>query len=271
MGKQYFCLKCDQICDSQKDLEKHLARKNPCDSGEYKCDDCGKGFSTPSNRSYHKKNSCKGRVVPKATLLERQVAFLTNEINRLTVKLNQNDTEHNTDSEQTQPGDDPNQKPAIMFKCPENLILLTTIKTDAKKNQVYFFECGAALRPLENVNGILVKFGSTDEPYERLSTHRRDFEGGRLIDSVLTNNEKAVESEFKKWMKVTGRIVSCKTAKKKSFETEVFVAKSQEDYAMIVAKAKELADDYIRDVELLSAYKHQIRELHGELHEMQHQ
>lgn len=86
-----------------------------------------------------------------------------------------------------------------------DLKLVTVNDTDVKRAQMYFFESGPLLIPELPTKGIVIKFGSSEPIYRRLKTHRRDFGGGKLIDSVPSVNAKAVETEFKKWMNMTPR------------------------------------------------------------------
>ena len=62
MAIEYSCPKCPQIFTSNNALEKHLARKKPCDSGKFQCDRCEKKYASSSSLLGHKKN-CKGRVL----------------------------------------------------------------------------------------------------------------------------------------------------------------------------------------------------------------
>ena len=149
----------------------------------------------------------------------------------------------------------------------QKFILQTIGDIDAEKEQVYFFECGPGVISLQDsVEGVLVKLGSTDQPYTRITKHKRDFEGGRLIDSVITNNPKAVERKLKRLLNLMGRFVECTTNKKQTTETEIIAAVSQEDYAAIVRRAKGFAEEYSNNVELLSVYKSRLAEATEELH-----
>lgn len=134
--------------------------------------------------------------------------------------------------------------PPQMYLPRIDLKLMTVDDTDTKRAQLYFFESGPLLIPELPTKGIVVKFGSSESIYRRVTTHRRDFGGGRLIDSVLSVNAKAVETEFKKWMNATGRLITAKTANKATVDGEIFVVHSQEEYAVIVNKAIKLAREH---------------------------
>ena len=54
------CPKCYIELASQRDLERHLDRKTPCDSGEHKCNGCGLSYKTKKSLNDHKKR-CKGK------------------------------------------------------------------------------------------------------------------------------------------------------------------------------------------------------------------
>ncbi len=212
--KEYICEKCNQPCLSSKDLSKHLSRKYPCDGGKFQCKECDKRFNSACNLSTHKK-TCKGRYLSRTVLEEKasKVHDLEQEIASLNSKIFVDDLENEAADDDIQEVNNDIEMPSPLLKTPK-LSLETIEDTDIKNNQVYFFECGPLLKPFVDTEAVLIKFGSTDQPYTRLSTHKRDFGGGRLIDSILTNNPKSVESDLKKWLRITGKTVKCKTDKK---------------------------------------------------------
>ena len=196
------------------------------------------------------KKTCKGRYLSRTVLEEKasKVHDLEQEIASLNSKIFVDDLENEAADDDIQEVNNDIEMPSPLLKTPK-LSLETIEDTDIKNNQVYFFECGPLLKPFVDTEAVLIKFGSTDQPYTRLSTHKRDFGGGRLIDSILTNNPKSVESDLKKWLRITGKTVKCKTDKKSSIETEIIGVTSQASYACIISKAKQFAEDYKRDVE----------------------
>ncbi len=262
--KEYVCPDCNYITDKADNYKRHLERKIKCNAGKYKCQ-CGHTSNDRSNMSKHKK-ICKGKRVPRSVLEQGQqkVADLEREVADLKKQLEQSgDVEEEFEIESED--DDEIQDP-LCEERPRGFDLQSIGDIDAKNNQVYFFECGPAVKPFVTIKeGVLVKFGSTDGPYKRITTHIRDHEGGRLLDSILTNNPKAVEADLKKYMKLAGRIVACKTPKKPGCETEVFLAVTQEDYAKIVQKTKDFVEEYKKNVELLSVYQDRLEKAIREL------
>ena len=255
---EHHCPDCDYIATSPSRLKRHLNRTYPCNVGKLKCDKCSYRTDDRSNMFNHRKR-CKGRKVPRIEL-ERHDARIQSLVLQIQ-ELQQNlevKTASAIASENSADTIIVKENPTWLNQSETNI--KTTGITDIKRKQVYFFECGPALLPFEDQEGTPIKFGETDGPYKRIMKHKHDFEGGRLLDSVVTNNPKAVENDLKMWMKATDRIVRCKTKNKQTNETEVFAAKSQEDYATIVEKAKEFAEDYRRDVETLSVCQDQLKE-----------
>ncbi len=244
-----------------------MSKKFPCDKGRLQCPTCRYKCNDHSNMSKHKKR-CRGRVIPRYILEQNQdtrIAQLNLEIEELKKRLNPQDRESDTIAEAAEDICDLR----LSSSLPTNIKratwvndhledLMTIGETDVKHKQVYFFVCGPNLFPFEDQKGIPIKIGSTDDTYTRISTHIRDFGGGYLIDSVLTNNPKTVEHDLKQWLKATGRFVKCQAQSKSSIEKEVFAARSQADYRFIVTKAVEFMEDYKRDVETLSVCQDQL-------------
>ena len=276
------CPDCGYVAINASRLQRHLKKQNKCNIGKHVCD-CGNRFNDKSNFNKHKK-ICKGRPKTKSDRekelaehdiimtttkyekdkLQQRVNDLEEEIAKITVEYQESEEDIANDTDDIAPAH------SVQTWAALQLDLETVFDTDVKKSQVYFFECGPKLKPVSSeVVGVLIKFGSTDQPYKRLSTHFHDFGGGRLLDSVLTNNPKSVEADLKKWMKITGRITPSQSETKKSEETEVFVIKSQHEYQRIVEKAKALADDYQKDIETASVYKKQLQEAKDELEAFQ--
>ena len=56
------CPKCPAEFTTQRDLDRHLAKKNPCDKGPYRCDGCLMPFTSKRTLNEHvKKGRCKGK------------------------------------------------------------------------------------------------------------------------------------------------------------------------------------------------------------------
>lgn len=57
-----YCPKCCGEFASNRDLERHLQRKIPCDQGDFKCTGCSQPFQTKQSLTTHvKKGRCKGK------------------------------------------------------------------------------------------------------------------------------------------------------------------------------------------------------------------
>lgn len=244
---EHACPNCDYVASTKQLLQKHLNKRYPCDAGEFICNDCGKHFTTSSSLSHHKHgNKCKGFKLSRAQL-EQKVAELTRSLKAIEVNTERAIVLYQQplveDEKEIRRNTLRSSEPTFDYTRPD-LMLLTVGDSDAKHPQVYFCEPGPALRPTAPIDGIIIKFGETIGPYNRILTHDRDFEGCRLIDSVLCVNPKAVETEFKKWIKLTKRSIRAKSPNKDTTDTELFVVKSQDEYAVYVNKATQLAREY---------------------------
>ncbi len=178
-------------------------------------------------------------MVPQLQEARLRIQELEDRLAEVTEKLSIAEKEQEEETEEEEAASDE----PVWIK-PASFEIASVIGCDAEQPQVYFFLPGDLLKPLVKTYGIPVKTGSSDTPFTRSLTHSRDFGGGKLIDTVKTTNPKLVESRFKKWMRVSARFVECKTPKKSGVEQEVFAAQNQEDYVMIVNKAREFAEDY---------------------------
>lgn len=267
---EHECPKCDFIAATKQALQRHLDKKFPCDAGQYVCDGCGKHFTTRSSLCDHKRDTCKGRTFSKAQLLQ-QVIELTKSLKAIEINTEKAIVLYRQaeDSDEHDIHEDiiDSSQPSVLYVRPD-LHLVTVGDSDVKHPQIYFIEAGTALQPLSPVQGIIVKFGETESPYTRFSTHDNDYEGGRLIDSIRCVNPRAVEKEFKKWMKCTKQLIKAKTARKDTIDTELFVVKSQEEYAAFVRKAKELAMEYEQENSSQENLTSQIRQMREDLANM---
>ena len=198
---EYVCPDCKYITNRFDCYQRHLNKKIKCTVGNYQCE-CGLRTGNKSNLNRHKK-LCKGRAVPRSGFsvleakLQKKVTDLETEVEDLKRRLIIDDLEDEDAGEKEEPDDTrtndvKDQRSSSSKNILTNITgfvhLKTIDKIDAKRQQVYFFECGPLLKPCIDIQGTLVKFGSTDVPYDRLSTHIRDHGGGRLLDSILTNN-----------------------------------------------------------------------------------
>lgn len=230
MPHKWECETCGHISSCQKNHDKHIHQKIPCGQRNFVCE-CGERFVAKKGLNHHKKHICKGPKQDLQVELDRanqRCEVLRNELRRLEAPAI-NDEE--TAVQDAQP------PPAII-----NFVILTVFTTDVQLPQIYFFVAGPALIPLQvPEQGIVIKFGFTDLPYQRMLTHKRDFKGGRLVDSIICVNPKAVEADFKRWMRAIDRLVEAKTENKPTVDGEVFIARDQADYEMIVRKASGFA------------------------------
>lgn len=265
------CPKCDYIASTPSDLRKHLKRKNACDEGDYGCDDCGKRFQSRTGLWEHNQNQrCHGRVISRAQL-EQKVDELTSQLKAIEENTARAIVPYQPGSEDSVDDDEDDAEVVDANPSTEIFIIRPDIKiktigfTDVKRPQLYFYEAGPALIPLVPNRGILFKFGESQVIYKRLTTHRRDHKGGRLVDSIPSVNPKAVEIEFKRWMNLTGRLIEAKTSNKKTVDGEIFVVENQDEYATIVNKAMELAKEHQQEVDSQSDLVGQLNSMREEL------
>lgn len=238
MPQKWECDTCGHISSCQKNHDKHLNQKIPCGDRKFVCE-CGERFKAKKGLNYHKKHVCKGPKIDLQAELNKaneRCEMLSNELRRL-------ENPETNDDEETIDADIQNT-PTIV-----NLEIKTVITTDVEFPQIYFFIAGPGLIPLiMPERGVVIKFGFSDDPYTRFTTHKHDYKGGRLVDSVACVNPKKIESDFKKWMRATDRLVEARTENKTSIDNEIFVARSQEDYEMIVRKAVNLSNSLERKI-----------------------
>ncbi len=220
------CPKCSANFVDKAHLKSHLDRKYPCTSGGFECNKCHKKFQQRCGRDRHQKR-CLG--------IRETIESLKGRISTLEKDI----------------------------KEPSN-VLISDIKSvnlaphiDQISNQVYFGIPGNLLKAVDKLDqeDTLIKVGSSDDFPTRISRHKRDFGGFRLLDSVITNNPKHVEKKFKDWLKVQNKMIKAKTIKKKSVDSEIFVVKTQKEYEEIIAIAIKFADDYRKEVEENSSNK----------------
>ena len=164
------CPKCSANFVDKAHLKSHLDRKYPCTSGGFECNKCHKKFQQRCGRDRHQKR-CLG--------IRETIESLKGRISTLEKDI----------------------------KEPSN-VLISDIKSvnqaphiDQISNQVYFGIPGNLLKAVEKLDQeeTLIKVGSSDDFPTRISRHKRDFGGFRLLDSVITNNPKHVEKKFKDW------------------------------------------------------------------------
>lgn len=227
------CPTCSKEFARAAYLESHLARKVPCTPHEqadkvFECDNCDKCYKNATHLSRHRK-SCQGR---KAT-----VESLTAEIEVLREQLSANEEISAQISVQS-------------IQSFELKPLNVTGIADIFKPQVYLGRPGELLIAAGNVEGFLVKLGSSRHMVDRCETHRRDYGGFTLLDSVVTLFPEVVEDRLKQVLKIQGRLISCRTPKKSCNDTEILVIKTQEDYVELVLLVQDIARNYENEVKV---------------------
>lgn len=242
------CDVCQKEFEHPSHLKRHLERKNPCSEDNahekpHQCHSCDSVFRFASALSRHRK-TCKGRKVTVKSLQE--------DVTRLQTSAYEKELELQErirELEQVIESGDIAQPEEIGLHITS---LGLTLLADSYKPQLYLIIPGPLLIMEQSVTGIVVKFGSSDEPPQRLGRHARDFDGYRLLDSILTNNPKRIESQFKSWLKTHKKLLRGKSERKKTVDTELFEVTSQEDYENVARVAQQLADTYAMEVEAAS-------------------
>lgn len=248
----HICAKCNYSASSKRDLQRHLDKKYPCDKAHYKCSKCSRPYHDRGSMYEHQKE-CQGRPLTTEEL-KQHLSTSEQRVQELEARLKSStidDDESFDNSEIPKPDSDINIK--------------TIIGVHPTKVQLYFIKPGPLLKAIEPIAGTLIKFGYSDEMYERFSRHYRDFGGAEVLDSLLSNNAKKVEAELKKWMRMTGKLVSCQTENKKTRETEVFAVTSQQEYEEVVRMAQQFAKEYEEDVETISVLRRELQIVRDQL------
>lgn len=217
------CDHCNFVGASRNDLKRHLERKYPCFGATYKCKTCCQPFYSRSAVYTHQKD-CTGPKKTKEQELQDKIDILQQEIRDLTKQ--------------------PDEEIVLALK-PVGFGLLA----DALKAQTYFGKPGEALIPEIPTTEIIIKFGSTIEPAVRIPRHDKDFNGFKILDSIVTNNPTWVETRLKEWLKIKGKLIKGKSIHKSTTDTELFTVKNQAEYESIVRLTKFFADEYLREVE----------------------
>lgn len=223
---EHRCSKCEVAFPTKQKLNRHLNKQFPCDEGNCVCRDCNKHFRNRSSLSEHRKLRCPGHPPQSREQMQAIINDLTERTSRLKTELDEVLDEAET--ERTEPD---------VGLIPQALVIDTVTSIDVDSPQLYFLEAGPGLVPIMPFSGIVIKFGVTDDPYRRITTHQNDFLGGRLTDSIKCSHPAALEKKFKKWIKLSGRQVKSKANKKNTVDTEVFVVKNQDEYAQMVRQA----------------------------------
>lgn len=247
------CNLCGLLFSSHYNLSKHENKKKACNVGKYHCGKCDQRFDDNSNCHKHRKK-CRGRHVRRQELLTK-CEEMEHKLREFEASISPN-TNEDQEEHEDECQDDTDDSAQIIEADPTHTICILMLKTivcvEPVTPQMYFFEAGPALVPVKTCQtGIVIKFGWTDTPYTRTMTHKRDFGGGRVLDSIICKDPKGLESKFKKYMKMTDRLIRAKVERKPCVDTEVFIVKNQEEYAEYIAKAVEMAASFGEHTDML--------------------
>lgn len=250
---QYPCDTCGKVFKQQAHLDRHLSNKKGCSADTVKphvCI-CGKRYSQSQGLSRHRQ-VCKG---PQCTLEE--------EVKRLREQVQ---THVETDAATAQRVQDVTQQ---LEQAREELAVLKASANDKPVEEstrsinscgvgsigdlfqpaVYFGLSGHLLVPEEEVDGTIIKFGQSLSVPERIAKdHVPDFGGFDLLDCVKCINPVIIEQKLKRLLDMESRRIKCKTVNKAYRDTEVFVARSQDEYASIVHRCVTLAKEHEKEL-----------------------
>lgn len=223
--KDTTCSDCGKEFKYPVDLKKHKNKKHPCQGGKFPCSKCNKCFQYQSGRSRHEK-TCTGRVLTTQQVLVEQVRSLQTQLQTAQLAGGTN-------------------------VLPEIKTVLDLSVIDINKPQLYFGIPGPKLVSLSPLpaGALKIKAGITNNFPNRSRTHRADFGGFTWIDSIIICNPASVEKKLKEWLRVNNMQIKCKTEKKKSKDTEIFIVKSQQDYERIVRDVQRLVEEDTRQWE----------------------
>lgn len=246
------CDTCDKEFLRETHFQQHLHRKTPCSRrieapAVFACARCDKPFRHDSSLSRHRL-VCKGRKITVQSLqseveqCKQEAAAKEQELRLQIIELE----EKIASAEEADPVVENNSLfvQAIGF----------TLLADSWRPCVYLLIPGPLLMLEQPFSGgVVIKFGSSDNPPQRYAQHARDFGGYRLLDSIVTNNPRRIESQLKTWLKSNKTMLRGKTTKKRTVDTELFAVCSQDEYETVAKVAKDLADRYSAEVEAASA------------------
>lgn len=121
--------------------------------------------------------------------------------------------------------------------------------SDLFQPAVYIGLPGDLLVSEAEVDGTIVKFGQSLTVPERIARdHVLDFGGFDLLDCVKCINPVIIEQKLKRLLDMQSKRIKCKTVNKAYRDTEVFVAHSQDEYASVVNKCVQLAEEHEQEL-----------------------
>lgn len=256
----YKCLTCQKTFSTKSNENAHHKKKNACSPADvdrvtYDCV-CGKKFNQRNNLYRHKKD-CTGPPPPS---LEDQLKILQEKLDEFerADRAPAADDDDDDDLDIVRESDDAiveNNDNFIVKELEGPRWILPSCDppkmigdVDPGSPQLYILKPGPLLKPLVDVVGFPLKLGSSDHVYVRtMSSHKNDFGGVIVVDSIVCDNPSAVESKLKKWLNMQGRFVACKSEKKRSIEAEVIVVQDQADYERIYHKIVGYAEESRRE------------------------
>ena len=259
------CPKCPAEFPSNRDLQKHLARKLPCDSEKCRCTGCDRPFQTKKNLKAHlKKGRCKGKK-PTIREMEQQMqqSALAHEssVAALEVALQHVQKHHDalmlaTDIPQARAVLKNLQQiaPTLTPSVDANgrLIMQSLIGTDFVKGQVYFGIPGVT-PILQDADGTAIdvscmeqfqvlKIGYKEqEEHDRFGDHSRDMGGFRVLDSMLTQFPVTLERQVLRYLRSEKLLVRAKFPDKRGIDKECALIRSHKEYADMITFVKEIA------------------------------
>ena len=266
---------CGKSFDSQSNLDKHLNQRIPCNSNrrKYACENEGCSFKAVSRQSkFSHMKICRPKISKES--LEKRNEELQEALLELQAKSNSEKTrpKQTIDTRSFQKEDFKMIESIMMeritkledenktSKRQNNIPVISgdwTIKSmniagisDLFKPMVYISIPGPNLITLDPIphNAILIKLGQTDDFLKRDSTHKKDYGGFELIDSIITYYPTVVERRIKAWLKIKNKLIKGKTDKKDTNDSELFFVESQQEYEEILKHAVTIAKDYKNEV-----------------------
>src|SRR5215217_1362563 len=133
------------------------------------------------------------------------------------------------------------QKPLMYFIAPGPLLIPTNEPTVVKSLITNDLIEKDDPPPYQQHDFDIVKFGISSNAMQRKRTHDNDFGVCRILDWILCDNTEELEKMAKCWFVAMNRLISAKSAKKNSQDTELVRPTTQEEYTYIVSKIYEMS------------------------------
>ena len=133
------------------------------------------------------------------------------------------------------------QKPLMYFIAPGPLLIPTNEPIIVKSLITNDLIEKDDPPPYQQHDFDIVKFGISSNAMQRKRTHDHDFGECTLMDYITCDNTEELEKMAKCWFVAMNRLISAKSAKKNSQDTELVRPTTQEEYIYIVSKIYEMA------------------------------